>query len=51
MFASTVYDQNARLIDAGLTPVNLSSIMIGLFTFTTSKEIPLSLSQETGAPI
>ncbi|KAG7446141.1 serine carboxypeptidase [Guyanagaster necrorhizus] len=29
LFASAVYDQNAYLIDAGLTPVNLSSIMIG----------------------
>ncbi|OJT03086.1 Carboxypeptidase Y -like protein [Trametes pubescens] len=29
VFASTVYDQNARLIDAGLTPINLTSIMIG----------------------
>ncbi|KAK0205914.1 serine carboxypeptidase [Desarmillaria ectypa] len=29
LFASAVYDQNAYLIDAGLTPVNLSSVMIG----------------------
>ncbi|KAH9849189.1 serine carboxypeptidase [Lenzites betulinus] len=29
VFASTIYDQNARLIEAGLAPVNLSSIMIG----------------------
>ncbi|KAI0640108.1 serine carboxypeptidase [Trametes polyzona] len=29
VFASTLYDQNTRLIDRGLTPVNLSSIMIG----------------------
>ncbi|KAI0828821.1 serine carboxypeptidase [Trametes gibbosa] len=29
VFASTVYDQNARLVDAGLAPINLSSIMIG----------------------
>ncbi|KAL0062356.1 hypothetical protein AAF712_010767 [Marasmius tenuissimus] len=29
LFASAVYDQNAALIEAGLAPVNLSSIMIG----------------------
>ncbi|KAI0368897.1 serine carboxypeptidase [Pilatotrama ljubarskyi] len=29
LFASTVYDQNARLVEAGMTPVNLSSVMIG----------------------
>ncbi|KAL4246570.1 Carboxypeptidase [Abortiporus biennis] len=28
-FAAAVYDQNARLTQAGLTPINLSSIMIG----------------------
>ncbi|KAF8627688.1 hypothetical protein AX15_004297 [Amanita polypyramis BW_CC] len=37
LFASAVYDQNARLTQAGLTPVNLTSIMIGngLTDFTT----------------
>ncbi|KAI0673817.1 serine carboxypeptidase [Trametes maxima] len=29
MFASAVYDQNSRLVEAGLTPINLTSIMIG----------------------
>ncbi|KAK1217826.1 hypothetical protein PQX77_019499 [Marasmius sp. AFHP31] len=29
VFASAIYDQNVELIEAGLTPVNLSSIMIG----------------------
>ncbi|KJA20896.1 hypothetical protein HYPSUDRAFT_141602 [Hypholoma sublateritium FD-334 SS-4] len=29
LFASAVYDQNARLIAAGLTPINLQSVMIG----------------------
>ncbi|CCM00613.1 uncharacterized protein FIBRA_02649 [Fibroporia radiculosa] len=29
VFASEVYDQNARLIEAGLTPINLTSILIG----------------------
>lgn len=29
VFAAEVYDQNARLVDAGLTPINLQSVMIG----------------------
>ncbi|KAJ3753039.1 serine carboxypeptidase [Lentinula raphanica] len=29
LFASAVYDQNALLIDAGMTPINLTSVMIG----------------------
>ncbi|KAM5543857.1 hypothetical protein V8D89_002474 [Ganoderma adspersum] len=29
VFASAIYDNNPRLIEAGLTPINLSSIMIG----------------------
>ncbi|KAL0575892.1 hypothetical protein V5O48_006092, partial [Marasmius crinis-equi] len=29
VFVSAVYDQNALLVEAGMTPVNLSSIMIG----------------------
>ncbi|KAI1792225.1 serine carboxypeptidase [Ganoderma leucocontextum] len=29
VFASAIYDHNPRLIEAGLTPINLSSIMIG----------------------
>ncbi|KAK7047212.1 hypothetical protein VNI00_006878 [Paramarasmius palmivorus] len=29
LFASAVYDQNAALVEAGLTPVNLTSVMIG----------------------
>ncbi|OBZ71079.1 Carboxypeptidase Y A [Grifola frondosa] len=28
-FASAVYDQNAKLVQLGLTPINLTSIMIG----------------------
>lgn len=30
LFASEVYDQNARLVEAGLTPINLTSIIIGM---------------------
>ncbi|KAF8190071.1 serine carboxypeptidase [Pholiota molesta] len=29
LFASAVYDQNTRLIAAGMTPINLQSVMIG----------------------
>ncbi|TFK48038.1 hypothetical protein OE88DRAFT_1665085 [Heliocybe sulcata] len=29
VFASAVYDQNVKLVEAGLTPINLSSVMIG----------------------
>ncbi|KAJ3521507.1 hypothetical protein NM688_g9008 [Phlebia brevispora] len=29
VFASEVYDQNAKLIKAGITPINLESVMIG----------------------
>ncbi|KAL1739185.1 Alpha/Beta hydrolase protein, partial [Schizophyllum fasciatum] len=29
LFAAAVYDQNAALVEAGATPVNLSSVMIG----------------------
>ncbi|KAG6873260.1 hypothetical protein C0995_001034 [Termitomyces sp. Mi166 len=28
LFASEVYDQNARLVEAGLTPINLTSVII-----------------------
>lgn len=30
-FAAAVYDQNAKLAAAGLTPINLTSAMIGVF--------------------
>jgi hypothetical protein len=30
VFASEVYDQNAYLVEVGLTPINLTSVMIGL---------------------
>jgi cathepsin A (carboxypeptidase C) len=29
VFAAEVYDQNTKLVEAGLTPINLTSIMIG----------------------
>ncbi|KAG9315964.1 Alpha/Beta hydrolase protein [Chiua virens] len=41
VFAAEVYDQNAKLVEAGLTPINLQSVMIGngmtdYFTMTPS---------------
>ena len=29
LFASAVYDQNALLVEKGLTPINLTSVIIG----------------------
>ncbi|PFH46823.1 hypothetical protein AMATHDRAFT_7364 [Amanita thiersii Skay4041] len=29
LFAAAVYDQNARMVSAGMTPINLTSVMIG----------------------
>lgn len=29
VFAAEVYDQNAKLVEAGLAPINLTSIMVG----------------------
>ena len=37
VFAAEVYDQNAKLVAAGLTPVNLQSVMIGMLTLCPSK--------------
>ena len=31
MFAAEVYDQNAKLVEAGMVPINLTSIMIGVW--------------------
>ncbi|KAJ3850914.1 serine carboxypeptidase [Lentinula lateritia] len=41
LFASAVYDQNSALIEAGITPINLTSVMIGngmtdFYTMVTS---------------
>ena len=33
VFAAEIHDRNALLIEAGLAPVNLSSIMIGVLSF------------------
>lgn len=37
LFASAVYDQNEELVKAGLTPINLDSIMIGSSFRTPSR--------------
>ncbi|KAI0777169.1 serine carboxypeptidase [Trametes elegans] len=29
VFASTIYDQNSALVEAGVTPINLTSVMLG----------------------
>ncbi|KAF8824172.1 hypothetical protein HHX47_DHR9000060 [Lentinula edodes] len=31
LFASAVFDQNSALVEAGITPINLTSVMIGTF--------------------
>ena len=31
VFAAEVYDQNAKLVEAGMSPINLTSIMIGVW--------------------
>lgn len=33
VFAAEIYDQNAKLAAAGLTPINLQSVMIGTSKF------------------
>jgi carboxypeptidase C (cathepsin A) len=37
VFASAVYDQNAKLIEAGMTPINLTSIMIGSYQIISNR--------------
>jgi hypothetical protein len=32
LFASAVYDQNKVLVKNGLTPINLTSVIIGMFS-------------------
>lgn len=34
LFASAVYDQNAVLVSKGLTPINLTSAIIGMYSET-----------------
>ncbi|KAJ7596550.1 Alpha/Beta hydrolase protein [Mycena floridula] len=36
LFASEIYDQNSKLEAAGLSPINLTSVMIGQFRFIVS---------------
>jgi hypothetical protein len=32
LFASAVYDQNVQLVGKGLTPINLTSVIIGAYS-------------------
>ena len=32
-FAAAVYDQNAYLVETGMPPINVSSVMIGILSF------------------
>jgi hypothetical protein len=43
VFAAEVYDQNARLIDAGLTPINLQSVMIGTIVYVLRRLLVIDL--------
>lgn len=60
MYAAEIYDQNARLVEKGMAPVNLKSVMIGELFSTKDKQrlydhwmirkwrnklLPVSLSQ------
>ncbi|EMD33575.1 hypothetical protein CERSUDRAFT_159731 [Gelatoporia subvermispora B] len=55
VFATEVYEMNARLLDAGLTPVNLTSIMIGNgcthFPTMTSSYWNMQCQNISGPPI
>ncbi|KAI0367259.1 serine carboxypeptidase [Pilatotrama ljubarskyi] len=37
VFAATIYDKNAQLVEAGITPINLTSIMIGTHLLLRSR--------------
>ncbi|KAF4584581.1 hypothetical protein EYR40_004579 [Pleurotus pulmonarius] len=55
VFAAAVYDQNAKLLKQGLTPINLTSVMIGngftdAFSMTTSY-VDFQCSHASVAPI
>ncbi|TFK48028.1 serine carboxypeptidase [Heliocybe sulcata] len=49
LFASAVYDQNAKLLEVGMTPVNLSSIMMGS-PFTDPYKLLISYYDMTCTP-
>ena len=55
VFASTIYDRNAELEKAGIAPINLASIMIGMYIASYSAHIRTNNQdppwQETGARI
>ena len=47
VFAAEVYDQNAKLAAAGLTPINLQSVMIGMSKFEPWVRLTHACEQET----
>ena len=40
LFASAVYDQNTALVENGLTPINLTSVIIGAFSEAYAVSFP-----------
>ncbi|TCD62229.1 hypothetical protein EIP91_007208 [Steccherinum ochraceum] len=54
-FASHVYDQNAKLVQAGMTPINLTSVMIGNGCTEVAGMVPsyydMQCANHTVAPI
>lgn len=46
VFASEVYDQNERLVEAGMTPINLQSVMIGAWTRTSLGTFELNVGRK-----
>ena len=47
VFAAEVYDQNAKLAAAGMTPINLQSVMIGMLKFEPWVRLTNAGEQET----
>ena len=49
VFASAVYDQNTKLVAAGMTPINLTSVMLGTSCCRTAlPSLPLTLLSGNG---
>lgn len=44
VFAATIYDKNAQLVGAGLTPINLTSIMIGSLAHAACEDTAANLA-------
>ena len=48
LFASAVYDQNTALVENGLTPINLTSVIIGAFSEAYAVSFRLQLLSGNG---